>query len=249
MENNIYAYSNTNLINFYGASDSNKILLSSGDYLQRKKGYVVYKDIRRDLLNNIQTPNVSKSKNGKVIFPGNQDMNIFRKAKSTYLNNNECLKNELDPSTNKINDEGSGILYCPEIGKNTKLGGLENFNGVADFATVLVDVSFDSVINTKQYLSVSNNADGDLVFQVTNSQENVKQVSVINDLITPVFGLDCNSLPHFNKYYTQPNPNSLYGTVDGDIFNFDFSLDVDFDELFDENFDDEPAPDIEIPPT
>jgi hypothetical protein len=227
--NSAFSYSNTNLINFYGQSDSNKSLLTSGDYLQRKKGFTIYKDVRTDLLNGIETKDVSKSKNGKVVFPGSQDMISFRKAKSNYLNNNKCLKNELDPSTNKINDEGSGILFCPEISKNTKLGGLENFNGVADFAEVITDMSYNvtTTTNNIQNLSLSNNADGDLEFNVTNTPVTTTTVniSVINDTLTPVFGLDCNNLPHFNKYYSQPNPNSLYGEVDGNnIFNYDFSL-------------------------
>jgi hypothetical protein len=221
---------NSTLLNFFGHTDEHyydisklgkSSLLSSSNYLQKKKNYTLYRNISEDINNNYNNSNIQKSKSGKYIFPSISNKNIFRKAKSDYLL--KCLvkldygttdaTQILQQSTSDNYTESDNVIYCPNKSQeNQKLSGLQNFNGTVQYdkITYKPDISYNITTTTtiNKSLNISNNNDGDLIFTTTDTPTTTinKNISYIDDTTNPIFSLDCNKLPHFYNYYKQPNP-------------------------------------------
>ena len=75
-----------------------------------------------------------------------------------------------------------------------------------DLITYKPDISYNVQTTTtiNKSLNLTNNTDGDLIFTTTDVPvtNTTKNISYIDDTNNPIFGLDCNNLPHLNTVYT-----------------------------------------------
>ena len=109
----------------------------------------------------------------------------------------------------ELHDKYAKINYVSNKSQeNQKLSGLQNFNGTVQYdkITYKPDISYNITTTTtiNKSLNLSNNTDGDLIFTTTDTPTTTttKNISYIDDTYNPIFGLDCNNLPHFNTVYT-----------------------------------------------
>jgi hypothetical protein len=191
---NVFNNINSNLVNFFDKQTSS----SSSNYLQRKKNLIIYNSVTENITNNKPNSHVIVNNNNNTYsYKSNNGLISYRKAKSDFINN--C---------NPQNPDYSNTLLCNNS-EYDKISGLENFTtGVADYDLFLnkPDISYNVQTNTtiSKSLNLSNNTDGDLIFTTTDTPTTTttKNISYIDDTYNPIFGLDCNNLPHLNTVYT-----------------------------------------------
>ena len=192
----------SNAYNFFSKTPTN-----SSDRLEKKKNELFFSNAYKQQASG----NLSKNKDVSTsstnvpyyIFKDNSSHLKFTKGLYEYA---KCDSSNCFLEENKMMDGVNDSQYTIEDLSGTK---------------IFIKETTNTTTNTNQFLTLSNDASGNLVLDVSNNttSNTTADSTYIDDISNNIIGLDCNLKPFINKYVEMNNPKDL-----NEKYNYPFPI-------------------------